>query len=57
MIINEKYTFPRHFPVKPIQSETLTKYLSIFYGFFKGNWKEWCALLRHMAKTQGIQPQ
>ena len=33
MIMNEKYSFPRHFPVKPMQSETLTKYLSIFIAF------------------------
>ena len=33
MIINKKYTFPRHIPVKLMQSETLTKYWSIFYGF------------------------
>ena len=25
-INNKKYTFPRHFPVKLMQSETLTKY-------------------------------
>ena len=57
MIVNKKYTFARHFPVKLMQSETLTKDLSIFYGFCERNWKEWCALLRHMAKTQGIQPK
>ena len=36
MIINKKYTFPRHFPVKITQSETLTKF---FYDFCKRNWK------------------
>ena len=35
MIMNEKYTFPRHFPVEPMQSKTLTKYLSIFYVFLR----------------------
>ena len=49
MIINRKYTLPRHFPVKLTQSETLTKYWSIFYGFCKRYRKEWCTLLRHMA--------
>ena len=49
MIIHRKYTFPRHFPVKLTQSETLTKYWSISYGFCKRYWKEWCTLLRHMA--------
>ena len=37
MIINKKITFPRHFSVTLMQSETLTKYWSIFYGFCKRN--------------------
>ena len=30
MIINKKYDFPRHFPVKLTQIETLTKYFMAF---------------------------
>ena len=56
MIINKEYTFPRNFPVKLTQSETQTKYQIIFYGFCRINWKEGCTLLRHMAKTQAIEP-
>ena len=36
MIINKRYTFPRHFLVNLMQSETLTRYLKVFSMAFVG---------------------
>ena len=44
------------FPDTFLLTNAKWKYWNIFYGFCKRNWKEWCTLLRHMAKTQLIEP-